>query len=64
VFREDVYKRHLHSIEERMTDNLDDDVANLHLLNTSRRGEVEREHTRVSLTIRVVKKLRRSTPPT
>lgn len=64
VFREDVYKRHLHSIEERMTDNLDDDVANLHLLNTSRRGEVEREHTRVSLTIRVVKKLRRSTPST
>jgi hypothetical protein len=66
VFREDVYKRHLHAIEERLVDTLDDSVANLHLLDVPRQSdvgsdghsvEVDRERTRVSLTIRIVKKL-------
>jgi len=55
IFREDIYKQHLHAIEEEMTDNLCKDVANWHLLKTKKEGQIEREDTRVSLTIRVVK---------
>lgn len=59
VFRDDVYKTHLHGIEERLVDPIDDKVLNL----DEEKGwvvgaQIPREVTRVSLTIRIVKKVK------
>ncbi len=57
VFRDDIYKTHYHGIEERTEDVLDGRVINIDAHEARRGTTLPRDQTRVSLTIRIVKKV-------
>lgn len=58
IFRDDAYRTYLHTIAERTTDFIDEKVVNIHSVPNVQVGSTIQRTRRVSLTIRIVRKVR------